>query len=109
MSLTMNDFQTKCINQCKVLFAQYPFLGESNFEPIQGSKESYFKAEFSIQDRRLLEVFIYEDEAGFMVGGKEWTICEKPDYSSPDHLISGFIEKINKKLSEHNPRSLDTQ
>ncbi|MBK9694530.1 MAG: hypothetical protein IPO76_03930 [Elusimicrobia bacterium] len=72
------------------------FLGESNFEPIQGSKESYFKAEFSIQDRRLLEVFIYEDEAGFMVGGKEWTICEKPDYSSPIISLVGLLKKSIK-------------
>ncbi|MBK7545465.1 MAG: hypothetical protein IPI56_06960 [Elusimicrobia bacterium] len=78
----MNDFQTKCINQCKVLFAQYPFLGESNFEPIQGSKESYFKAEFSIQDRRLLEVLSMKMKLVLWSVAKNGQFA-KPDYSSP--------------------------
>ncbi|MBK9921611.1 MAG: hypothetical protein IPP09_00265 [Elusimicrobia bacterium] len=92
----MNDFQTKCINQCKVLFAQYPFLGESNFEPIQGSKESYFKAEFSIQDRRLLEVLSMKMKLVL------WSVAKNGQFAknltTPPRIISlvGLLKKSIK-------------
>lgn len=57
-----------------------------------------------VQSKHILDVYLYEDEAGFFLDGKNWTIFEKPDYSSSSELLNAFLTHLRAKLtSDVNP------
>lgn len=64
-----------------------------DFKSIIGKKESYYYAICTIKNLSV-EVYIYEDEAGFSINGKDWTICENPDYDDEEKLTEAFLEKL---------------
>lgn len=94
----MNQFQLTCVERCRSLLARTPGLDYRDFEELAGKKESYLK--LRIADRRncLIEVYVYLNEAGYMVNEKEWTAFERPDYPSDEALINAFIGGLQELL-----------
>lgn len=88
------------MNRCKEVFDQYPHLSDACFEEIRGKKECFLKTKILNSGGHQLEIFIYADEAGLMIDGKEWLIHEKPDYPSPEQLINSFVKTLNKIISQ---------
>lgn len=95
--MSITSFQERCLEECKNIFTQIPALRYSSFEKIVGKAEMYFKATADGL-HHALEVYVYEDEAGYMLDGKRWTIFEKPDYRSGDELLQAFLKSLRRKL-----------
>jgi hypothetical protein len=93
----MAGFQERCLEECRNIFRQIPALQYGNFETIVGKAETYFKTTAD-GPHHALEVYVYEDEAGYMLDGKRWTILEKPDYRSEDELLQAFLKSLRGKL-----------
>jgi hypothetical protein len=49
--------------------------------------------------RPALEIYLYDDEAGFFLGG-EWRIWESADYSSLANLESEFLASLARALHD---------
>jgi hypothetical protein len=64
-----------------------------DFKKVVGQKETFFQGQIDN-----IDIYIYSDEAGFMINNKDWVICEKPDYSSQEELINNFLLKLRKQL-----------
>ena len=60
---------------------------------INGKRETYYKFTFE-HVGHVIEIYIYLDEAGYMLDDHFWTICERPDYSDDDELIASFTSKL---------------
>lgn len=60
---------------------------------VDGRKETYFIVQFP-WGADTVELFIYVNEAGVMVNGKDWTIFEAPDFDSDDLLIEAYVEHV---------------
>ena len=58
---------------------------------IDGQKESYWRVSCGCEYASAFEAYIYNDEAGIMRHGDEWTAFERPDYGSADDLIAAFV------------------
>lgn len=93
--MEITAFQKECMATCLSVLREKGF-GECQFHEAAGKDERYFVANFSFGGRRF-EIYVYEDEAGLFVG-KEWFICEKPDYRSPQELIQAFSRMLLEKL-----------
>jgi len=66
----------------------------ATFEEIRGRRERYWKsAPIPLRNHRA-EIFIYEDEAGVMVDGTHWMICERPDFDSEEALTEAFLRVL---------------
>jgi hypothetical protein len=88
----MTDFQEMLIEKSKVVLES--IVGqEIDFKNVIGKKESYYYTTCNIKNYSV-EVYVYEEEAGFMINGNNWTICEKPDYDSEEKLLESFLEKL---------------
>lgn len=92
-----SNFQTQCLQRCNDLLGKIPGLEHSGFQEVVGRKETYLKAMVK-GSQRVLEVYIYENEAGYMMVGGEWVIFEKQDYSSADELLQAFLAGLLEKL-----------
>lgn len=68
-------------------------------EPIEGNEESYFIFRMDSSTVEPLEIYVYEDEAGFLVG-KDWHIWESPDYETPQELISAFLKSLRSSIED---------
>ncbi|HBH61356.1 MAG TPA: hypothetical protein DDX85_06390 [Nitrospiraceae bacterium] len=91
------DFSRKCIERCRRLLKEA--LGkETEFEKVIGKSETYDKATIDVSHYKV-DIYVYEDEAGFMVDGKDWTICEVQDYSTAEELMESFISKLEKYIT----------
>lgn len=93
----MNEFQKHCWSACKQR------LDEADWEytgPIQvdGNRETYFIVQLS-QTEETIELFIYTDEAGVMIRGKEWTIFEAPDFDNENELIAAVAGHVDSLVS----------
>lgn len=88
-------FQETCMTRTVRLLeeARLP----ARFEKIKGKREAYHRALLSLGGHSL-EVYVYRDEAGFMVNGSEWTICERPDYDGEEALIEAFLQKLRETI-----------
>jgi hypothetical protein len=95
--MALSKFQTDRLQECENLFEKFPNLEHSGFQEVVGKRETYLKATVKAPEH-VLEVYIYEDEAGYLLEGGEWTICEKPDYSSPSELLGAFLAGLRDKL-----------
>ena len=61
--------------------------------------------------RTPLEIYIYEDEVGFFEG-REWWICETPDFDSAELMIASFLEQLTgaiRRQSVRGPQSIRTE
>lgn len=61
-----------------------------------GQQERYLVAKVSSPKQRY-EIYVYLDEAGLMIG-REWLICERPDFKSADELIHAFGQILSEKI-----------
>ncbi len=93
----LNAFQKQCLEKCKNFLKTTTNADVIEFEKKVGKKEIYHMAVVKVAGQ-IFELYIYEDEAGFMTNGNKWTIYEKPDYSSEDLLIDAFIDGLSKKI-----------
>ena len=89
----MNDFQEKCktlvdrVLKKKGLRASFAEAGKN---------ERYLVAQFRSPTQKY-EVYIYENEAGLMVGN-DWLICEQPDFVSADELIAALGRMLSEQI-----------
>jgi hypothetical protein len=97
MENNSTDFIRRCIERCKH-FLKSSFDKEIEFEKVIGKTEIYYKAAIAVSHHKV-DIYIYEDEAGFMVDEKDWTICEIQDYSTEEALIESFISKLEKFIT----------
>lgn len=93
----MTPFQSKCINACRSILEAELGLPDVIFAETVGKRETYYKFAFR-QARYMIEIYIYIDEAGFMIDGHDWRICERPDYSSDEELITAFTSKLKNVI-----------
>lgn len=84
-------FQEACITGTVRLLEEAGL--PARFERIKGKRQTYHRALLSVKGQSL-EVYVYRDEAGFMVNGSEWAICERPDYDTEEALIEAFLQKL---------------
>ncbi len=68
------------------------------FDLVHGEEEDYLRGPFSLTGKSF-EVYIYMDEAGFFDADK-WFICESPDYTSEEELITNLIQALEKQLAK---------
>jgi len=97
MATSITRFQERCLGECRNIFRQIRVLRYGDFEKIVGKTETYFKATAE-GPNHALEVYVYQDEAGYMLDGKRWTIFEKPDYRSENELLEAFLKSLREKL-----------
>jgi len=97
MATSISGFQERCLEECGNIFRPIPVLRYGDFEKIVGKTETYFRATVE-GPNHALEVYVYQDEAGYMLDGKRWTIFEKPDYRSENELLEAFLKSLREKL-----------
>ena len=87
-----NDFQWSALQRATSAVLDSGFVFLAPCAEVIGRKERYFKCVVERAGTQL-EIFIYDDEAGVMRNGDDWTIFERPDYDSDEALLSSF-EKV---------------
>ncbi|MBK8275058.1 MAG: hypothetical protein IPK92_04260 [Nitrospira sp.] len=95
MSLT--DFQKSSRQEVESLLRSIPNCEGGGFQEVVGRRETYLRTTVKTL-QHIIEIYIYEDEAGYMLEGGDWTIYEKPDYSSSDELLMSFLKGLREKL-----------
>ena len=96
--ITMETFPEKCIrtvNEAAVSFGLPPF----EFKLVEGRKENYWRAT-PVQGKSFIELYVYKDEAGYMLDGREWIIFERPDFSTDQELIQQFVSSVIDEVAE---------
>ncbi len=88
----MTEFQRKCIDAV-LAFVENLIHDKISFHEIRGEKENYFVGKVP-HPSHVVDIYIYLDEAGFGVEGKDWIICERSDYDSDADLIDSLIDKL---------------
>jgi hypothetical protein len=92
----MNEFQRKlfkAITEARASAAK----SSLSFSLVRGKKQDYFVAKVAGSGQSF-DVYVYEDEAGCMKNGTEWTIFERPDFSDEDQLIDRFVTHLKSVL-----------
>lgn len=81
------------MSACRQWFAQHDIA--ITFEHIVGVNENYFTANVT---RAHVDgtLYIYEDEAGVMVGDSDWRMFERPDFASDSELIEAMVGEIER-------------
>ena len=88
--LSPEEFQQLCLEGCaRILGPEWTPGGL--FKSVDG-RTRYWKAEGSIAGHPI-EVFVYDDQAEFIIDGKG-TICEWPDFDSLKDLVQKFLERL---------------
>jgi len=90
--VAMTNFPEQCIravNEAAVSSGLPPF----EFKLVEGRKENYWRAAPS-HERPFIELYVYADEAGYMLDGKRWIIFECPDFSTEQELIQKFVSSV---------------
>ncbi len=95
MSLT--DFQKSLSQKVESLLLSIPDLEDGGFREVVGRRETYLRTTVKTL-QHIIEIYIYEDEAGYLLEGGDWTIYEKPDYFSSDELVMSFLKGLRKEL-----------
>jgi len=63
----------------------------------EGEGESYWRITWKIDDETI-EAYIYDDEAGIMKSGNDWTAFERPDYRLESDLLAAFVAKLDQMV-----------
>jgi hypothetical protein len=92
MGDNMTNFQHNLIEKSKPILKDISGQ-EIEFQEITGKKEFYFKTSLKI-GKTLVDIYIYKDEAGYMLNSKDWIMFEKPDYQDENELIQSFINNL---------------
>jgi hypothetical protein len=93
----MTIFSEQCIqavNSAVISSGFSPF----DFELVQGKKEDYWHSKPS-QEKPFLELYVYTNEAGYMLNGSVWIIFERPDFATEQELIHRFVGAVIDKLA----------
>ncbi|MGH9199420.1 MAG: hypothetical protein ACRD1T_27280 [Acidimicrobiia bacterium] len=90
-------FQKECRQACEAVLSEILPGWHAEFVLVTGKHESYYKAEVHA-GARSLGIFIYDDEAGFLIDGKDWSGFEKPDYRDSADLIDAFSSSVRRTL-----------
>ncbi|MDD5131032.1 MAG: hypothetical protein PHH44_00025 [bacterium] len=85
------EFQILCIEKCRKLLSKY--LKDDIEFVKEGKNEYYYHAKINLTNISI-DIYIYEDEAGFAFNKKDWRIFEQPDYKSDNLLITAFLENL---------------
>jgi hypothetical protein len=85
------------MERCKEVMQEGGFA-HIEFQEVVGKSEAYYKADVQAGKKKV-EIFVYDDEAGVMVDGHDWTPCERPDYDSDAELVEAFANKLAEKLA----------
>jgi hypothetical protein len=88
----MNEFQGKCIDAVLALVENI-IHDKIDFHEVRGEKENYFVGKVA-HPPYAVNIYVYLDEAGFGVEGKDWVICERADNDSDADLIAALIKKL---------------
>ena len=96
--MPLTDFQKNALQEVENLLGSILRLERGIFQEVVGKRETYLKATVKAP-QHVLEIYIYEDEAGYLLEGGEWTIFEKPDYSSSGELLGTFLASLRDKLA----------
>lgn len=94
----MNTFSEKCIqavNEAAISSGLPPF----EFRFIEGRKENYWRAD-PPPENPFIELYVYNDEAGYMLDGKRWIIFERPDFSTEQELIQRFVTSVIDEVAK---------
>jgi hypothetical protein len=94
----MTTFSEQCIgavNEAAVTQGFPPF----EFKLVEGRKENYWRAA-PFHEKPFIELYVYEDEAGYMLDGKEWIIFERPDFSTEQELIQQFVASVIDEVTK---------
>lgn len=94
--MSVNEFQRRATSALAeaLTASRKPPL---EFTLVRGRKEEFLVAKAS-RAGQSLDVYIYDDEAGFMSGGTKWKIFERPDYVDDVQLIRSFVAALLKVL-----------
>jgi hypothetical protein len=99
----LTPFQFRCASEVARV------LGEQGLsfsrEQVEGEEESYFVFRVQPSAPEPLQIYVYEDEAGFFLG-KRWHIWETQDYDTPQGLMNAFLDGLQstaEQLSEQSP------
>ena len=93
----INNFQRECIEAVLGALKSKGFPS-CQFRQVVGKSETYQMASVTAREQ-LYKIYVYEDEAGLGIG-REWFICEKPDFRSPQKLIQAFSRILSDKLPQ---------
>lgn len=86
------EFQERCIK--KVVDYIKEIIGEKIiFKEVIGRKEMFYQSQI-----KSIDIYVYSDEAGFMLSNKEWVICEKPDYHTQEDLMEDFLLRLKNEI-----------
>lgn len=97
VTVPLTDFQKSLLQDVENILRSLPDLEWGGFQEVVGKRETYLKATTKAPSH-VVEIYIYEDEVGYLLEGGEWTIFEKPDYSSPIELVRAFLSSLREKL-----------
>ena len=92
----LSRFQRECSKAVLEKLSQLQVEAEVAAE---GSDEDYLRITATETVPRI-EIYVYDDEAGFYCG-ESWTICEAPDFSSPDDLQTELLQRLAGVLAGH--------
>ena len=93
---SVTRFQEDCKDHAEAVIQGFSRIESRPFVLMKGREEDYLYADLRY-DKRLIEVYIYEDEAGYMINGKRWRIFEKPDFSGPEELMHAFSAALREE------------
>lgn len=89
----ITDFQKECTHKVRSLIQEV--LGRKiEFKEVIGRKETFYQSQFNN-----IDIYVYSDEAGFMLNNKDWVICEKPDYDSQEELMEDFLLRLRNQIA----------
>ena len=94
-SRRLTAFQVRCQHEVEALLRSYGI--EFTCAKIDGEEESYLVLDANRPSAEDLQIYIYEDEAGFFLSN-DWHIWEVPDYSEAA-LQAAFLEGIRRAIA----------
>ena len=89
-------FQRRCRAELEDLLGRRGLSSRSEW--VEGEGESYWRALVGELSARL-EVFVYEDEAGYYLGSA-WHIHEASDFQSEGELMEAFLADLRACLDK---------
>jgi hypothetical protein len=92
-----SSFQVKALQQVLGLMSAAS-VPAPNVQWVDGSRESYEKVKWEFSPTSRIEAYLYNDAAGFMRNGAEWTSFEAADYRSPEELLEAFVVELRKVI-----------
>lgn len=95
--MPLTNFQEKSRKEVEAFLQHIPEIEFKNFQQITGKKETYLKSNVT-SSRHSVEVFIYEDELGYLIDGGEWVIFERADYDVSSELLKAFMAGLSELL-----------